>query len=84
MKYFSYDVNGRGITFHATEEEAKAACQKTLDEEAMEAVDGWSQEFMDNPCCWGEVREVATEVPCAPDPHHDPSLEIIDFKLLTP
>lgn len=62
-KYFSFDVlDVPPLQFHATEQEARARAEKAMDEERDNAAEGWSPEAVDNPICWGEVKQCMTEI----------------------
>ena len=61
-KFFSYHpCDHPAMRLHETAESAKARAERDMDQERHEAQEGWSQEIMDNPICWGEVREIMTE-----------------------
>lgn len=71
MKYFSYDPY-EGFEFHATEEAAKAAADKSLDFHKHEAPDeGWSEDV--DQICWGEIKECVRLTECI---HRPPDHEL--------
>ncbi len=59
MKWFSYDPNGDGMSFHDTEKKAQGAALDALELEQDRAGEGWSEEVTD--ICWGQVREKVEE-----------------------
>jgi hypothetical protein len=62
MKFFSYHpCDCPALRLHETAESAKARAEKDLDQERFEAQEGWSQEVMDNPICWGKISEIMTQ-----------------------
>lgn len=61
-KYFSFDVlDVPPLQFHKTEDEARTRAEKSMAEERDNAGEGWSPEAVDNPICWGVVRQCMTE-----------------------
>lgn len=57
MKYFSYDPNGDGFSFHDSADEAKEAAEKALGEERDSACNcGWNDNVTE--ICWGEIKEI--------------------------
>ena len=83
MKYFSYDQNGNGMTFHETAEAAKEAAGQALQFERDEAAGmGWSEET--RMICWGEVKEIATEGERSPAPEGANYDYTVDYTLTEP
>lgn len=60
MKYFSYDPEGDGFTFHNTAEEAKKSAEDDLSGYRDYSCDGWDDSV--SSVCWGEIKQIATKV----------------------
>lgn len=77
-KWFHMEPDG--FDFHDSAEEAKAKAEESLQYFADEAAsDGWSDEV--ERICWGEVKEVVTEVSRKKAPKGSKFDVIIDYKL---
>jgi len=63
-RFFSFDpLDPSPLAFHETEAEAKARADTALKESSIEAAEmnGWPPDLIDNPICWGAIRQIMTE-----------------------
>jgi hypothetical protein len=79
QKFFTYDAN-EGYETYETEEEARQAANKMLDEYAENAHEGWADE--PDQVMWGEIKQRVIEIKTGRMVEFEGEMtECVDYKL---